>query len=106
MARVKKRLRMSKFERLLYVITILLLVITPVTVIFSQSTLSKINYEVEKNKKLVQRQKKKNESLNMKIDELASLDKIKKLAKEKGLCYDNDSIKSIIEGELKEEDKE
>ena len=45
-------------------------------------------------------------SLNMKIDELASLDKIKKLAKEKGLCYDNDSIKSIIEGELKEEDKE
>ena len=106
MARVKKRLRMSKFERFLYVITILLLVITPVTVIFSQSTLSKINYEVEKNKKLVQRQKKKNESLNMKIDELASLDKIKKLAKEKGLSYDNNRNKSIIEGELKEEDKE
>lgn len=106
MARVKKRLRMSKFERFLYVITILFLVITPVTVIFSQSTLSKINYEVEKNKKAIQKQKKKNESLNMKIDELASLDKIKELAKEKGLCYVNNSIKSIIEGELKEENKE
>lgn len=106
MAKVKKRLRMSKFERFLYVITILLLVITPVTIIFSQSTLSKINYEVEKNKKTLQKQKKKNESLNMKIDELASLDKIKELAKEKGLCYDNDNIKSIIEGELKEKDKE
>lgn len=102
MAKVKKRLRMSKFERLLYVVTIILLIITPVTVIFSQSTLSKINYEVEKNKKAIQKQKKKNESLNMKIDELASLDKIKDLAKEQGLCYDNDSIKSILEGELEQ----
>lgn len=103
MAKVKKRLRMSKFERLLYVVTVLLLVITPVTVIFSQSTFSKINYEVEKNKRIIQRQKKKNESLTMKIDELASLDKIKELAKEKGLCYDNNSIKSILEGELEDE---
>lgn len=97
MARVKKRLRMSKFERFLYILTVLLLVITPVTIIFSQSTLSKINYEVEKNKKSIQKQQKKNESLSMKIDELASLDKIKEIAKEKGLCYDNNSIKSILD---------
>lgn len=102
MAKVKKRLRMSKFERCVYVITILLLVITPITVIFSQATLSKINYEVEKNKKAIQKQKKKNESLEMKIDELASLDKIREVAKEQGLWYDNDSIKSILEGDEEE----
>jgi len=97
--KVKKRLRMSKFERFLYVVTTLLLVITPVSIIFSQSTLSKINYEVEKTKKEINKQKKKNESLQMKIDELASLDKIREVAKEQGLWYDNDSIKSILEGD-------
>jgi len=101
MAKVKKRLRMSKFERCVYIITIFLLVITPITIIFSQSTLSKINYEVEKNKKEIQKQKKKNESLEMKIDELASLDKIREVAKEQGLWYDNNSIKSILEGDAK-----
>lgn len=98
MKKVKKRLRMSKFERLLYVFTFLLVILTPLTIIFSQATLSKINYEVEKTKKQIAKQEKKNESLMMKIDELASLEKIQEVAKEQGLVYNNDSIKSILEG--------
>lgn len=98
MRKVKKRLRMSKFERLLYVFTFALVIATPLTIIFSQATLSKINYEVEKTKKQIATQEKKNESLEMKIDELASLEKIQEVAKEQGLVYDNDNIKSILEG--------
>ncbi|MEG1495505.1 MAG: cell division protein FtsL [Bacilli bacterium] len=97
MRKVKKRLKMSKFEKLLYTFTILLLVLTPVTVVFSKATLSEINFKVEKVKKQVSAQSKKNESLAMQINELASLDKIQEVAKEQGLSYNNSNIKSITE---------
>lgn len=86
---------MSKFEKLLYVFTLTLLVISPFAIVFSQATLSKVNYDVEKAKIKLEKQEKKNESLSMKINELASLDKIKEVAKEQGLSYNNDNIKSV-----------
>ena len=95
MRKVKKRLKMSKFERLIYTFTFVLLLATPISIIFSQATLSKINYEVEKTKKKIVAQEKINESLTMKIDELASLDKISDIAKEQGLSYNNANIKVV-----------
>ncbi len=95
MRKVKTRLKMSKFERLLYVFTIILCLITPLAVIFSQATLSQINFEVEKVKKNIEKQEKQNESLSMKIDELASLEKIQEVAKEQGLTYNNNNIKNV-----------
>ena len=95
MRKIKKRLKMSKFEKLLYTFTLLLLVLAPVAVVFSKATLSEVNFEVEKAKKQIATQSKKNESLGMTINELASLDKIQEVAKEQGLTYNNDNIKSI-----------
>ena len=69
----------------------------PLTIVFSKATLSKINFEVEKTKKEISEQTKTNESLSMKINELASLDKIEEVAKEQGLSYNNDNIKNIDE---------
>ena len=63
--------------------------------VFTSSELSKINYEVEKTKDKIEEQQKKNESLSMAIDELASLTKIEEVAKEKGLNYNNNNIKII-----------
>lgn len=100
MRKVKKRLKMSKFERLLYIFTLILLIITPFALVFSQATLSKVNFEVEKAKKELNTQEKKNESLTMKINELASLEKIQEVAKEQGLSYNNNNILTIID-ELK-----
>lgn len=97
MRKVKKRLKMSKFERLLYIFTIVLALGTPLAMVFSQATLSEINFEVEKTKKQIETQSKKNESLSMKINELASLTKIQEVAKEQGLSYNNHNIKSIGE---------
>ena len=95
MRKIKKRLKISKFERMIYSIAIFLLVISPVSIVFSQSTLAKINFEVEKQKKEISAQKKTNESLSMTIDELASLTKIQEVAEQQGLSYNNNNIKSV-----------
>ncbi len=95
MRRVRKRLKMSKFERLLYIFAIVLLLSSPITIVFSKSVLSQVNFEVEKTKNEIVEQTKVNESLTMIINELASLEKIQEVAKEQGLSYNNDSIKVI-----------
>ncbi len=95
--KVKKRLKMSKFERLLYTLALFLLVISPVSIVFSKATLSKVNFEVEKQKKEIEKQEKTNESLAMTIDELASLTKIQEVAEQQGLSYNNDNIKTVTE---------
>lgn len=97
MRKVKKRLKMSKFEKLLYSFTLVLVLLVPFVLVFSQATLSEINFEVEKLNKSISSQEKKNESLTMKINELASLEKIQEIAKEQGLTYNNNNIRSIDE---------
>jgi len=95
--KVRKRLKMSKFERLLYTLALFLLVISPVSIVFSKATLAKVNFEVEKQKKEIEKQEKTNESLAMTIDELASLTKIQEVAEQQGLSYNNDNIKTVTE---------
>ena len=86
---------MSRFEKLLYTFAVFLLLIAPISIVFSKATLAKINFDVEKQKKLIEAQTKKNESLAMTIDELASLTKIQEVAKDQGLSYNNSNIKTI-----------
>ena len=77
------------------VIVLLLLIITPISIIFAKSSLFEINIKVEKMKKTITAQEKKNESLEMKINELASLDNIQDIIKQEGLTYNNDNIKNV-----------
>ena len=97
MKKVKKRVKMSKFERLLYSLAVILLILAPVSIVFSKATLSKVSFEVEKQKREIAKQKKTNESIAMTIDELASLTKIQRVAEEQGLSYNNNNIKSVVE---------
>ena len=96
MKKVKKKVKISKFEKLLYTFAFLLLVASPVAIVFSKATLSEINFEVEKEKREIAKQKKTNESLAMTIDELASLTKIQEVAEQQGLRYNNSNIKSVV----------
>ena len=91
----KKKLKINRFEKILYAIAIVLLLMAPISIVFTKSTLSEINFEVEKMKKQIAVQEKTNESLEMKINELVSLDNIKEIIKKEGLTYNNDSIKNI-----------
>ena len=97
MKKMRKRVKISKFERLIYTLAIFLIVIAPVSIVFSKATLAKVNFEVEKEKKEIAVQKKTNESIGMTIDELASLTKIQEVAEEQGLSYNNNNIKSVSE---------
>ena len=91
----KKKVKISKFEKFLYTLTCFLLLVSPIIIVFTKSTLSEVNYEVEKIKREMASQEKENESLKMKINELASLENIQKVIKDEGLVYNNDSIKNI-----------
>ena len=64
---------------------------------FSKATLAKINFEVEQQKKEIEKQEKTNESISMTIDELASLTKIQEVAANQGLSYNNNNIRTITE---------
>ena len=97
MKKVKKKYKISKFEKLIYSLAVFLLVISPISIVFSKATLSEINFEVEKQKKQIEEQKKTNESRAMTIDELASLTKIQEVAEQQGLSYNNSNIKTIID---------
>ena len=97
MKKVKKKYKISKFEKLIYSLAVFLLVISPISIVFSKATLSEINFEVEKQKKQIEEQKKTNESLAMTIDDLASLTKIQEVAVQQGLSYNNSNIKTITD---------
>ncbi len=91
----KRRVKLSKFEKLLYTLAIVLGLFSPISIVFSKATLSQINFEVERQKKEIDKQQKNNDSLAMTIDELASLTKIQEVAQEEGLSYNNANIKVV-----------
>ena len=80
------------WRRLMIMVIALLIVFTPVLVVYSKSALSESNIELERIKRKVEKQESINESVAMKINELASLSNIQDVAKEHGLDYNNDNI--------------
>jgi cell division protein FtsL len=84
--------KLRPLDKFMIFIIVLLGIFVPVSVVFSQATLSKSNIEVEKMKSKVEKQTNTNQSLSMQVDELASLSNIQDIAKEYGLSYNNDNI--------------
>ena len=95
--KVKKQVKMSKFERFLYTSAVFLLLASPISIVSSKATLAKVDFEVEQEKKKIEVQEKTNEGLAMTIDELASLTKIQEVAEEQGLSYNNNNIKTVAQ---------
>ena len=92
MKKTRKRVKLCGVDRLMIMVIALLIVFTPVLVVYSKSTLSESNVELERIKRKVEKQESINESVAMKINELASLSNIQDVAKEHGLDYNNDNI--------------
>lgn len=90
-----KKIKILKGEKLLYFILFFLVVAVPISNVFIKALLSETNIEVEQLKNKIEKQENINESLNMQINELASLDKIQEVAKNIGLSYNNDNIKVV-----------
>ena len=89
------KIKMFKGEKLLVLMLFIMIVASPVLIVFSKATLTKTNIEVEKLKSKIAKQTGLNESLYMKINELASLDNIQDIAKGVVLSYNNSNIKTI-----------
>ena len=92
MKKTRKRVKLCGVDRLMIMVIALLIVFTAVLVVYSKSTLSESNIELERIKRKVEKQESINESVAMKINELASLSNIQDVAKEHGLDYNNDNI--------------
>lgn len=93
----KKKTKLTKFEKTLLTITAIVYIAFPFASVYAKSELSEINYELETSKDEISVQNKNNESLQMKINELASLENLEKVAKKMGLSYTSKSIKTIEE---------
>ena len=93
--KVKRVKKLGRIEKTFYTLVVFLVISFPFAIVFLQATLSKINVQVEQVKKEIKTQEKKNQSLSMKINELASLDKIIEVARDQGLSYNNNNIKSV-----------
>lgn len=91
MARSKRK-RKSKLEKAMIFMTVLTVVFVFVSILFFKAQLSSINIEVEKLKKDVAKQEKVKESLNMKVNELVSLENMQLVAAEEGLEYNNSNV--------------
>lgn len=98
MARKKAtKIKLLKGEKLMYLLLVLLAIAIPVANVLTKALLSETNIQVEKIKNKIAKQEKINQSLNMQINELASLENIKAVADQYGLSYNNDNIKNMNE---------
>lgn len=95
MARRKSRL--FKGEKVLLLLIGLLIVGNVLGTSFSMALISKTNIEVESMRKKISKQQDLNQSLQMKINELASLDNVEAVATTLGLEYNNSNIRTITE---------
>ncbi|MBE6161583.1 MAG: cell division protein FtsL [Firmicutes bacterium] len=96
MKKTGKVIKTLRIEKLIYSLIIFVAVLIPIANVFTKAVLSETNIEVEKLENKISKQTNINDSLDMQINELASLDKIQGVANNLGLSYNNDNIKLII----------
>ena len=92
MKKTRKRVKIRFIDKLITTLIVILVVSSPIVVVYSKSVLSKSNIELERMKSKIEKQETMNESISMKINEIASLSNIQDIAKEYGLSYNNDNI--------------
>lgn len=88
----KKKTKLLKGEKILYLLISFLILGNIFGTSFSMALLSKTNIEVESMKKKISKQANLNQSLEMKINELASLENVETVADAHGLGYNNNNI--------------
>lgn len=85
-------IKLHNFEKKFTVMGASILVFLWIFSFFTKISLSSVNVEVERLAKEVDKQEKVNQSLVMKINELASLENIQSVANSEGLAYNNNNI--------------
>ena len=73
----------------------MIIILLLVGIVFTSTSVSKMNIELQDMNKKVEKAEDTNESLAMKINEMASLENIQSVSKNLGLAYNNENIKTI-----------
>lgn len=95
MKKTRKHVKIRFVDRILLFIIIVITVSSPVVIVYSKSKLSKSNIELERLKSKIEKQETINESISMKINELASLSNIQEIAKMYDLSYQYENIVDV-----------
>lgn len=95
MKKKNKKRGFTKLEKFIYKSFTVLSVFLLVGIVFTSATVSKMNIELQEINKTVESQEDVNESLTMKINEMASLENIQTVSENQGLAYNNENIKTI-----------
>ncbi len=89
----KKQYKYYKIDKIqLTIIAVVLFLVLPIMTVFFKATISATSIDLQKLKNKISQQESINQSMVMKINELASLTNIQEVAKEYGLSYNNDNI--------------
>ena len=92
MKKHNKTERLIKHEKKITAVGAIVIVGLWALCFFMKSSLASINVEVERLSRNIKEQKEVNQSLTMKINELASLENIQEVANSEGLAYNNGNI--------------
>ena len=95
MKKNKKKKKFTKLERFLYKSSFVLMFFLIVGIVFTSASVSKLNIELQEMSMEVESQEDTNQSLAMKVNEMASLENIQIISKNLGLSYNNENIKTI-----------
>ena len=91
----KKKKVFTKLERFLYKSSFVIMFFLILGIVFTSASVSKLNIELQEMSMEVEAQEDTNQSLAMKINEMASLENIQIISKNLGLSYNNENIKTI-----------
>lgn len=91
----KKKKGLSKLEKFICKSSIFMIVVLLTLIVFTSATVSKMNIELQKMNEEVEVQENTNESLVMKINEMASLENIQIISRNLGLSYNNENILTV-----------
>ncbi len=91
----KKKKGLTKLERFICKSSVFMMILLLVGIVFTSATVSKMNIELQKMNQKVEVQENTNESLAMKINEMASLENIQIISRNLGLSYNNENILTV-----------
>lgn len=91
----RKKKVFTKLERFLYKSSFAIMFFLVLGIVFTSASVSKLNIELQEMSMEVEAQEDTNQSLAMKINEMASLENIQIISKNLGLAYNNENIKTI-----------
>lgn len=89
---MRRKGKVTKGEKMLYAMGTLSFMFVVVLKIFLGAGVGNYKMSIEKIKYEINTENKKVESLTMQVNELTSFDKVKEVAKNLGLAYNNDNI--------------